>query len=94
MRYCHFQQVFSPNFGKFDRDGFAKRGFLLQPFEPAVNLRTYLLFRPDTQRAVVVKPLTAKLLHTRSRWAACGHAIEGAGAVASDATPSEALVLG
>ena len=48
-------------------DGFAERGLLLRPFEPAVYFKTYLLFRPDTQKAILVKALMAELLHARSR---------------------------
>lgn len=48
-------------------DGFAERGLLLRPFEPAVYFKTYLLFRPDMQKALLVKALTAELLHARSQ---------------------------
>ena len=47
--------------------GFAKRDLLLRQFEPEVYFKTYLLFRPDTQKAVLVKALTAELLDARSR---------------------------
>jgi len=48
-------------------EGFAERGLLLRPFEPVVYFKTYLLFRPDMQKAVLVKALTAELLYARSR---------------------------
>lgn len=47
-------------------DGYAERGLLLRPFEPEVYFKSYLLFRPDTQKAVLVKALTAELLRARS----------------------------
>lgn len=48
-------------------DGFAERGLLLRRFEPEVYFRAYLLFRPDVQKAVLVKALVAELLRARSR---------------------------
>ena len=48
-------------------NGFAERGLLLRAFEPAVYFKTYLLFRPDTQKAALVKAPTAELLRARGR---------------------------
>ena len=48
-------------------EGFAERGLVLLPFEPEVHFRTLLLFRPDTQRSVLVKRFTAALLDARGR---------------------------
>jgi DNA-binding transcriptional LysR family regulator len=48
-------------------EGFAERGLILRPFEPEVHFRTFLLFRPDTQKSVLVKHLVAALLDARSR---------------------------
>ena len=47
-------------------EGFAARGLVLLPFEPAVHFKTFLLFRPDTQKAVLIKHLTASLLSART----------------------------
>jgi hypothetical protein len=47
-------------------EGFAVRGLVLLPFEPAVHFKTYLLFRPDAQKAVLVKHFAAALLHART----------------------------
>ena len=46
-------------------EGFAERGLVLRPFEPEVHFRTLLLFRPDTQRSVLIKRFTAALLEAR-----------------------------
>ncbi len=46
-------------------EGFAARGLVLLPFEPAVHFRTFLLFRPDAQKAVLVKHFVAALLNAR-----------------------------
>jgi DNA-binding transcriptional LysR family regulator len=46
-------------------DGFTERGLVLVPFEPAVHFRTYLLFRPDTQRSQLEKHFVAALLEAR-----------------------------
>lgn len=51
-------------------EGFAGRGLLLRPFEPEIHFRTYLLFRPDVQKAVLVKRFVAALLDARTRRAA------------------------
>lgn len=48
-------------------DGFAERGVIFRPFDPAIYFKSYLLFRPDAQRAVIVKDFTAALLDARSR---------------------------
>lgn len=48
-------------------DGFAERGLLFRPFEPEIYFKAHLLFRPDTQRALLVKAFVAELLQARSR---------------------------
>lgn len=47
-------------------DGFALRGLVLRPFEPAVYFKSILLFRPDAQKARLVKAFVAELLKARS----------------------------
>ncbi len=46
-------------------DGFVERGLVFRPFEPEVQFRSYLLFRPDSQRAKNVKAFTEALLEER-----------------------------
>lgn len=48
-------------------DGFADRGLVLLPFAPDIHFKTHLLFRPDAQRAQIVKDFTAALLDARMR---------------------------
>jgi DNA-binding transcriptional LysR family regulator len=48
-------------------EGYPERGLILRPFEPEVYFRTFLLFRPDTQKSLLVKHLVAALLDARSR---------------------------
>jgi len=48
-------------------DGFAGRGLVLLPFEPAVHFQAYLLFRPDQQQPKLVRDLVAELLKARTR---------------------------
>ena len=48
-------------------DGFAERGLIFRPLEPAIHFNTYLLFRPDSQRAQLVKRFTTALLNARSK---------------------------
>nr|WP_305123162.1 LysR substrate-binding domain-containing protein [Roseomonas sp. GC11] len=50
-------------------EGFLERGLVLRPFEPEVYFRTYLLFRPDTQKSILVKHLVAALLAARDQGA-------------------------
>lgn len=47
-------------------DGFAQRGLVLRPFEPAVYFKSYLLFRPDMQKARLVRQFVAALLEVRN----------------------------
>lgn len=50
-------------------DGFQARGLVLLPFEPAVYFKAHLLFRPDAQRARLVRDFAGALksaLRTRS----------------------------
>ncbi|MCJ9751638.1 LysR substrate-binding domain-containing protein [Neorhizobium sp. BETTINA12A] len=47
-------------------DGFAQRGLVLRPFEPAVYFKSYLLFRPDMQKARLVREFVAALLEVRN----------------------------
>ena len=42
-------------------DGFDKRGLVIRPFEPAVYFKAYILFRPDAQRARLVREFTTAL---------------------------------
>ncbi len=46
-------------------DGFALRGLILRPFEPAIYFKSILLFRPDAQKARLVKSLVTELLKAR-----------------------------
>lgn len=48
-------------------DGFAARGVLFRPFEPAVYFKSHLLFRPDTQKAMLLRAFVAELMRARSR---------------------------
>jgi DNA-binding transcriptional LysR family regulator len=48
-------------------DGFPERGLILRRFEPEIFFKTLLLFRPDAQRAQIVKDFTAALLSARQR---------------------------
>jgi DNA-binding transcriptional LysR family regulator len=48
-------------------DGFAERGLIFRPLEPAIYFNTYLLFRPDSQRAQLVKRFTTALLNARGK---------------------------
>lgn len=47
-------------------EGFAERGLVLKPFEPEVYFKTFLLFRPDAQKAVLVKHFVAALMDARN----------------------------
>ena len=47
-------------------DGFVERGMVTRPFAPAVNFRSYLLFRPDTQKSKLVKDFTKSLFDLRN----------------------------
>ncbi|EFH12384.1 LysR substrate binding domain protein, partial [Pseudoroseomonas cervicalis ATCC 49957] len=48
-------------------EGYLARGLVLRPFEPEVYFKTYLLFRPDTQKSILVKHFIAALLAARDR---------------------------
>lgn len=48
-------------------DGFAERGLLFRPFEPEVYFKAHLLFRPDAQKALLMKAFVAELLRARSK---------------------------
>lgn len=51
-------------------EGFADRGLILRDFEPAVYFKSYILFRPDAQRARLVQDFVRALkqaLRTRPR---------------------------
>ena len=50
-------------------EGFVERGLVLRPFEPEVYFKTFLLFRPDTQKSRLVKDFIAALLAARDRGA-------------------------
>ncbi|WBV42838.1 LysR substrate-binding domain-containing protein [Pseudoroseomonas cervicalis] len=47
--------------------GFLERGLVMRPFEPEVYFRTHLLFRPDTQKSILVKHFVAALLAARDQ---------------------------
>lgn len=47
-------------------DGFAERGLIFRPFEPAVYFKSYLLFRPDMQKARLVRAFVSSLLAVRN----------------------------
>ncbi|EJL27976.1 LysR substrate-binding domain-containing protein [Novosphingobium sp. AP12] len=42
-------------------DGFEQRGLIIKPYEPAVYFKAYILFRPDAQRARLVREFTSAL---------------------------------
>lgn len=44
-------------------DGFEERGLVLRPFEPAVYFKSYILYRPDAQRARLVREFSRALTH-------------------------------
>ena len=47
-------------------DGFAERGLIFRPFQPTVHFKSYLLFRPDVQKARIVRAFVAALLEARN----------------------------
>ncbi|GAB1584627.1 LysR substrate-binding domain-containing protein [Phyllobacterium phragmitis] len=47
-------------------DGFSERGLIFRPFEPAVYFKSYLLFRPDVQKARLVRAFVNSLLEVRN----------------------------
>lgn len=47
-------------------EGFPERGLILRPFEPEIYFRSYLLFRPDSQKAQVVNRFVGALMRARS----------------------------
>ena len=47
-------------------DGFGERGLILRPFEPAVYFKSYLLFRPDMQKARLVRAFVSALMEVRN----------------------------
>lgn len=47
-------------------DGFAQRGLIFRPFEPSVYFKSYLLFRPDMQKASLVRAFVAALMAVRN----------------------------
>ncbi|HEV2605282.1 MAG TPA: LysR substrate-binding domain-containing protein [Microvirga sp.] len=53
-------------------DGFVLRGLVLRPFDPAIYFKSVLLFRPDAQKARLVKSFVADLLKARHASAAVG----------------------
>lgn len=46
-------------------EGFVARGLVIRPFAPAVNFRSFLLFRPDTQKSKLVRDFTKCLFEQR-----------------------------
>ncbi len=51
-------------------DGFAQRGLLFRPFEPAIYFKAHLLFRPGIQPSNLERAFVAELLRARSK--SCG----------------------
>ncbi|MGA1834143.1 LysR substrate-binding domain-containing protein [Rhizobium wenxiniae] len=47
-------------------DGFTERGVVFRPFEPAVYFKSFMLFRPDEQKASLVRAFVAALLEVRN----------------------------
>lgn len=47
--------------------GFVERGLVVRPFEPRVSFRYFLLFRPDTQKARLVRAFVAALFEQRNK---------------------------
>lgn len=47
-------------------DGFSERGVVFRPFEPNVYFKSYLLFRPDMQKAILVRAFVSALLDVRN----------------------------
>src|SRR5690606_12075011 len=47
-------------------DGFARRGLIFRPFEPSVYFKSYLLFRPDMQKARLVREFVTALMDVRN----------------------------
>ncbi|MCC2978330.1 LysR family transcriptional regulator [Sphingomonas sp. PL-96] len=45
-------------------DGFEQRGLVIRPYEPPVYFKAYMLFRPDAQRAQLVREFAAALNDT------------------------------
>lgn len=46
-------------------DGFTERGLVLRPFEPAIQFKSYVLFRADAQRNQMVREFTQALMKAR-----------------------------
>lgn len=46
-------------------DGFEERGLIFRPFEPEIHFKSHLLFRPDAQKARLVKSFVGFLLDAR-----------------------------
>ncbi|WEX10899.1 LysR substrate-binding domain-containing protein [Chelativorans sp. AA-79] len=51
----------------FTVHGFVERGLVVRPFAPRVSFRYYLLFRPDAQKARLVKEFVAALFEQRHK---------------------------
>lgn len=47
--------------------GYVERGLAVRPFLPCVTFKTYMLFRPDSQKAQLTKRFVAALLEQRNR---------------------------
>lgn len=46
-------------------DGYSQRGLIFKPYEPAVYFKTYILYRPDAQRARLVREFVSALNDAR-----------------------------
>jgi DNA-binding transcriptional LysR family regulator len=51
----------------FTVHGFVERGLVVRPFVPRVSFRYYLLFRPDAQKARLVKAFVTALFEQRNK---------------------------
>lgn len=47
-------------------EGFSERGLIFRRFEPEVFFKSYLLFRPDAQKAQLVKTFVGELIRARN----------------------------
>ncbi len=47
-------------------EGFTERGLVLRSFEPKIAFRSFLLFRPDSQRARLVREFSEQLFQARN----------------------------
>ena len=48
-------------------DGYVDRGLIVRPFKPDIDFRSFLIFRPDSQRTRLVSAFVAALLAARGK---------------------------